>query len=128
MTPVFTTILYAALILGAIGLIAAVILYFVSKAFKVVEDPRIDEVVEHLPGANCGGCGFAGCRALAEAIVKANTLEGYKCPAGGDMKAIAAVMPQPRSAMIRHCLVSLPPQFMLAKVLVRLAASVAVIV
>lgn len=92
MTPTVTTILYAALIIGAIGMIAAVILYFVSKAFKVIEDPRIDEVAEHLPGANCGGCGFAGCRALAEAIVKANTLDGYKCPAGGDMKAIAAVM------------------------------------
>lgn len=92
MTPTVTTILYAALIIGAIGMIAAVILYFVSKAFKVIEDPRIDEVAEHLPGANCGGCGFAGCRALAEAIVKANTLDGYKCPAGGDMKAIAGVM------------------------------------
>lgn len=86
------TILLAALVIGAIGLIAAVILYFVSKAFKVIEDPRIDEVAAHLPGANCGGCGFAGCRALAEAIVKSNSLEGRKCPAGGDMAAIAKVM------------------------------------
>ncbi|MEG2070982.1 MAG: RnfABCDGE type electron transport complex subunit B, partial [Bacteroidales bacterium] len=76
-------IIYAALIVGSIGLIAAVILFFVSKAFRVIEDPRIDEVAEKLPGANCGGCGFAGCRALAEAIVKANSLNGLECPAGG---------------------------------------------
>lgn len=92
MSSTFSTILFAALIIGAIGLIAAVILYFVSKAFRVIEDPRIDEVAEHLPGANCGGCGFAGCRALAEAIVKNNSLEGRMCPAGGDMAAIASVM------------------------------------
>lgn len=92
MTPAIKIILLAALVIGAIGLIAAVILHFVSKAFKVIEDPHIDEVAEHLPGANCGGCGFAGCRALAEAIVKANSLEGRRCPAGGDMAAIANVM------------------------------------
>ena len=56
-----STILYAALTIGLTGLIAAVILYFVSKFFKVEEDPRIDEVQACLPGANCGGCGFAGC-------------------------------------------------------------------
>ena len=65
------------------SVIAAVILYFVSKAFRVIEDPRIDDVAGELPGANCGGCGFAGCRGLAEAIVKAGTLEGFNCPAGG---------------------------------------------
>ena len=57
-----TTILYAALTVGLTGLIAAVILYFVSKFFHVEEDPRIDLVQACLPNANCGGCGFAGCR------------------------------------------------------------------
>jgi Na+-translocating ferredoxin:NAD+ oxidoreductase RNF subunit RnfB len=85
-------ILIAALVLVVIGLIAAVILFFVEKAFKVIEDPRIDEVADKLPGANCGGCGFAGCRALAEAIVKSGSMEGYNCPAGGDMPAIATIM------------------------------------
>lgn len=87
-----TTILYAALTIGLTGLIAAVILFFVSKFFKVIEDPRIDAVQAFLPNANCGGCGFAGCRALAEAIVKNNSVEGYNCPAGGDMNAIAGIM------------------------------------
>lgn len=71
-------------LLGATGLVAAVLLYFVSQAFKVEEDPRIDLVQAVLPGANCGGCGFAGCRNFAEACVKAGSTEGLNCPVGGD--------------------------------------------
>ena len=56
-------ILISLAVLGVTGLVAAVLLYFVAQKFKVEEDPRIDEVQEALPGANCGGCGFAGCRA-----------------------------------------------------------------
>jgi Na+-translocating ferredoxin:NAD+ oxidoreductase subunit B len=80
--------------LGAVGSFAAIILYFVAKKFKVIEDPRIDLVADKLPGANCGGCGLAGCRALAEAIVKAESLEGMSCPPGGNdvMKEIAALL------------------------------------
>jgi Na+-translocating ferredoxin:NAD+ oxidoreductase RNF subunit RnfB len=62
---------------------SAVILYFVAQRFKVYEDPRIDEVQAALPAANCGGCGFAGCRNMAEALVKADTFEGLYCPVGG---------------------------------------------
>lgn len=87
-------IIYAAIVLGSIAIIAAVILFFVSKAFKVIEDPRIDDVAEVLPGANCGGCGFAGCRNFAEEIVKAGNLDGFNCPAGGSSvsEAIAKVL------------------------------------
>ncbi|MBC8342664.1 MAG: RnfABCDGE type electron transport complex subunit B [Bacteroidetes bacterium] len=76
-------ILYAVISLGAIGVIAAIILFFVAQKFKVIEDPRIDEVEEVLPAANCGGCGFAGCRNFAEEIVKAENMEGFNCPVGG---------------------------------------------
>ena len=86
-----TTILYAALTIGLTGLIAAVILYFVSKVFHVEEDPRIDEVQACLPGANCGGCGFAGCRAMAEAMVKAMDTSIAYCP-GGDYDKIGKVL------------------------------------
>ena len=65
-----STVVYAIVALAVIGAVAAIILYFVAQKFKVYEDPRIDSVADKLPGANCGGCGFAGCRALAEAIVK----------------------------------------------------------
>ncbi|MEZ5083367.1 MAG: (Fe-S)-binding protein [Bacteroidales bacterium] len=77
-------VIYAVASLGAIGIAASVILYFVAQKFKVIEDPRIGLVEEALPAANCGGCGFAGCRAFAEATVKQgedkNNLEGLNCP------------------------------------------------
>lgn len=70
--------------LSGLGITAAVVLYFVAQKFKVYEDPRIDEVEEALPAANCGGCGFAGCRNFAEACVKADDFEGLYCPVGGN--------------------------------------------
>ena len=81
-------ILIAILALGGIGLVSAIILYFVASKFKVYEDPKIDEVEEVLPSANCGGCGFPGCRAFAEATAKKakeeKSLEGLFCPVGGN--------------------------------------------
>lgn len=76
----------AVTVLGAIALIAAVILYACSKKFAVKEDPRIAEVSALLPQANCGGCGFPGCSGMAAALVKgadAGSLEGLFCPVGG---------------------------------------------
>ena len=80
--------------LAIIGAIAALILHIIAQRFKVDEDPRIDEVEKVLPGANCGGCGKAGCRNFAESCVKADTLEGMLCPVGGNevMKRIAAIL------------------------------------
>jgi len=75
-----STIIYTILSLSLLGLVSAVILYFVAQKFKVIEDPRIDEVVEMLPGANCGGCGYAGCRQLAEAMVKSDDMADLNCP------------------------------------------------
>ena len=84
----------ALLVLGITGLLSAVLLYLVAQKFKVEEDPRIDEVQAVLPGANCGGCGFAGCRALAEACTKAENLESLNCPVGGApvMSQVAAIL------------------------------------
>lgn len=80
--------------LSSIGLAAAIILFFVAQKFKVIEDPRIDEIEEKLPGANCGGCGLAGCRAFAEAIVKTGKIDEFFCPVGGNdlVKEIAPIM------------------------------------
>lgn len=77
-------ILIAVVVLGAIGALFAVVLYIVAQKFKVIEDPLIDEVAEVLPGANCGGCGKAGCRAFAEACVAQGNLDGLRCAPGGD--------------------------------------------
>jgi Na+-translocating ferredoxin:NAD+ oxidoreductase RNF subunit RnfB len=73
-----------------LALLSAVILYFIAQKFKVFEDPRIDEIQSILPAANCGGCGFAGCRNFAEALVGADTLEGMNCPVGGTEVMTAA--------------------------------------
>lgn len=80
--------------LGVIGCLAAVILFFVAQKFKVYEDPRIDEVAAVLPGANCGGCGFPGCRGFAEGCVKAETMDGLLCPVGGapTMEKVAGIL------------------------------------
>jgi Na+-translocating ferredoxin:NAD+ oxidoreductase subunit B len=80
--------------LSLLALIAAVILYFVAQRFKVFEDPRIDEIQSILPAANCGGCGFAGCRNFAEALVVAETLDNLNCPVGGAevMKAAGNIL------------------------------------
>jgi len=78
-----STVLLTVITLSLIALAGAVILYFVAQKFMVVEDPRIDEVQALLPAANCGGCGFAGCRNFAEALVQADTFEGLNCPVGG---------------------------------------------
>lgn len=84
-------ILFTVLTLVALGVFAAIILYFVAQKFKVYEDPRIDEVEAMLPGANCGGCGFPGCRGLADALVKQDDISTLYCPVGGaaNMKQVA---------------------------------------
>lgn len=103
------TILYTIISLSALGVVMALILYVVAQKFKVIEDPRIDEVDEALPGANCGGCGYPGCRGFAEACVKADNLDGLFCPVGGNdtTKAIASILgmeaveKEPQVAVIR---------------------------
>ena len=87
-------LLLTVLTLSLLGVLLAVILYFVAQKFKVEEDPRIDEVEKMLPGANYGGCGFAGCRAMSEALVKNDNIDALYCPvAGGDvMKSIAGYL------------------------------------
>lgn len=78
-----STVLITIFSLSSLALMSAVILYFIAQKFKIYEDPRIDEVQALLPAANCGGCGFAGCRNMAEALVKADNFEGLICPVGG---------------------------------------------
>lgn len=76
-------VLITIITLAALGGISAIILFFVAQKFKVFEDPKIDEVEQSLPAANCGGCGFPGCRGFAEALVKAEDISEMNCPVGG---------------------------------------------
>ena len=88
------SILFTIISLSLLGAVSALVLFFVAQKFKVFEDPRIDLVEEELPAANCGGCGYAGCRNLAETMVKSATLDGLYCPVGGNevMAKIAKVL------------------------------------
>ena len=88
-----TEILIAVGILGGLGLIFGLILAVASKVFYVETDPRLDKLNECLPGANCGGCGYAGCAAYAEAVLKGEAAIGA-CASGGNecAQAMAAIM------------------------------------
>lgn len=76
-------LVYTILTLSLLGVLCAIILYVVAQKFKVFEDPRIDDVEKMLPGVNCGGCGYAGCRTLAAALVKEDNIVPLYCPVGG---------------------------------------------
>ncbi|MBQ0050274.1 MAG: RnfABCDGE type electron transport complex subunit B [Bacteroidales bacterium] len=87
----------AVIVLGSIGLVSAVILFFASKKFAVHEDPRIGEVAAVLPQANCGGCGYPGCGGFANACVKASasgSLGDLNCAPGGKevMEKVACIL------------------------------------
>ena len=86
-----TEILIAVGILGGLGLAFGLILAIASKVFYVETDPRLEQLCEALPGANCGGCGYAGCGGYAEAVLKGEAPIG-KCASGGN--ACAAKMAQ----------------------------------
>jgi len=63
------TLLGSVAILGGVGLTFGVLIALAHRKLRVWEDPRIDAVNDMLPGANCGACGYAGCRAFAEATI-----------------------------------------------------------
>lgn len=85
--------LSAIIALGGLGLVVGVGLAVASKVFYVYVDPKILAVEDVLPGANCGGCGFPGCSANAEAIVEGKS-PPTSCVAGGPELAeqIAALL------------------------------------
>lgn len=75
-------ILYPILAISGLSLIFGALLGFSSKKFAVHVDPKVKDIVNILPGVNCGGCGFPGCSIFAEAVAKEEA--SYKgCPAGG---------------------------------------------
>jgi Na+-translocating ferredoxin:NAD+ oxidoreductase RNF subunit RnfB len=86
-------ILIAIAVLGGLGLIFGLVLAAASKLFYVETDPRLEQLNECLPGANCGGCGYAGCGGYAEAVLNGEAPIG-KCNSGGNecAMAMAAIM------------------------------------
>jgi Na+-translocating ferredoxin:NAD+ oxidoreductase RNF subunit RnfB len=79
-------ILPSVAILGGIGLAFGVIIAVAQRRLYVWEDPRIDGVNDLLPGANCGACGYPGCRAFAEATVTGAVTPAQCTVMGPDMR------------------------------------------
>jgi electron transport complex protein RnfB len=79
MSPLEQAVL-AVLCLLVIGVLAGVVIGLVVRFFGAETDPRIEQVEGLLPGANCGGCGFAGCTAFAEALVTGKATDPALCP------------------------------------------------
>jgi len=99
----------AVVVLVLIGIFFGVLLYVGSRVFAVDVDPRIDQIADALSGANCGACGYGGCRAYAEAVVLKGAATNL-CAPGGDetCAAVAKIMgveaeaAEPKVAVV-HC-------------------------
>jgi formate dehydrogenase beta subunit len=76
------------LMMGGLGVAIGTVLVIASKAFYVYEDPKVVAIDDVLPGANCGGCGYPGCNANAQAIVD-GLQDVNSCVAAGEETAIA---------------------------------------
>ena len=96
-------ILIAVGILGGLAVVFGAVLAVASKVFYVETDPRLDALNECLPGANCGGCGYAGCGGYAEAVLNGEAPIG-KCASGGNecAQAMAAIMGVKAEAVTRR--------------------------
>ena len=101
-------ILIAVAVLGGLGLGFGLILAVASKVFYVRTDPRLDQLLEATPGANCGGCGYPGCSGYASAVLKGEAPIG-RCTAGGaecakrmaEIMGVEAHVQQRQVAMVR---------------------------
>jgi len=86
-------------VLSGLGLVAGLGLAAAARFFAVETDPRQEEIADLLPGANCGGCGFAGCNDFAAAVVK-GAAEPGACPVSDEatLRTIAGIMGQALTA------------------------------
>ncbi len=88
-----TGIVISVVSMAGIGFILSLILAVADKKLSVKEDPRVEEIEEILPGANCGACGYAGCAAYAAAIVLSNAQIDLCKPGGNSvLEKISEIM------------------------------------
>ena len=80
------SVVIAFLIVGILGLVLGLGLAVAEKKLAVEKDPKLEELEASMPGANCGGCGFAGCQAYAEAVYNGTAPAGL-CSPGGEALA-----------------------------------------
>jgi electron transport complex protein RnfB len=77
-STVYTTLI----VLAALGAVFGIALAIIARRFVVKVDPKVEQVRETLPGANCGACGFAGCMGYAEAVVGNPDVAANMCAPG----------------------------------------------
>lgn len=102
-------IISSIVLLAILAIVIGIFLGISSEVFKVEVDEKVTKVRECLPGNNCGGCGFAGCDALAEAIARGEAAVN-QCPVGGapvaakisEVMGVAAVDSVKQVAFV-HC-------------------------
>ena len=87
------SVINSAISIAILGIGFGALLGVASVKFHVDEDPRVEAILEELPGANCGGCGYPGCPGLASAIAEGKAPVN-QCPVGGAAVAakIGAIM------------------------------------
>lgn len=76
------TIIITIIVSLVVAFILGILLGLFKKIFAVQVDPKVQAITEVLSGGNCGGCGYAGCAAFAEAVVKGEA-PANGCVAGG---------------------------------------------
>jgi Na+-translocating ferredoxin:NAD+ oxidoreductase RNF subunit RnfB len=78
--------LFPVFCVGGLALVFGIILGLSAKKFAVESDPKVDRIINVLPGANCGGCGYPGCAVFAERVAAGEA--NYRgCPPGGSSAA-----------------------------------------
>lgn len=89
----FLDLLIPFAVIGAIGAFFGLMLGIAAKFWKIPKDGRIDRILGHLPGANCGGCGYSGCKEFAKAIVKGEaSCNGCNVCSQEDLDGISDIM------------------------------------
>lgn len=87
------TLVLAGAALALLAVAMAFVLGWANRAFHVEVDPKVEAILNALPGANCGGCGFVGCGEYAEAVAKGGTDVGLCAPGGaGCAQKLAEIM------------------------------------
>lgn len=103
------SILLPGLVMLGVSLVLGFLIVIVSNFFQLSSNEKKEAILEALPGANCGGCGFAGCAGYADYLLKPGADTGL-CAVGGiacsreiaSILGTEAVEPTPKVVAL-HC-------------------------
>lgn len=93
MNETLFAVLIAVAVVAGIGLLIGLVLSVASAVMAVPKDEKAEKILELLPGANCGACGYSGCEGYAKALAKGTAKPGL-CSPGGEKcaKAIGGLL------------------------------------